>query len=258
MSERKRPVIAVCGKGGAGKTTVAAMLTKGFAQDAHSKTLVVDADPTSGLALALGVSPHKTLNDIRMEILGQSQNRTLSKQELAQAVDYHLWDAIYEHHNIAFLSIGRPDEKGCYCTINSLLKNSIANLAAQFNRTLIDAEAGVEQINRDVVSAINILLLVSDTSTKGLRVAETIHQVSEQRGHFASTFLLINKARNEAEVHAIQNKTRLSLSGWIPEDDTIRIFDSEARSFFNLPDCPAEQAMARCLPQLTGTMLAES
>ena len=78
-------------------------------------------------------------------------------------------EALAEHGELALLVVGRPEEEGCYCKLNSFLRRAIEALSAQFNLTLIDAEAGIEQVNRRVMRSVDQLLLVSDPSQKGLR-----------------------------------------------------------------------------------------
>ena len=244
--------LVVCGKGGVGKTTVSALITRHLATRPDRRALVVDADHAGGLTVALGLNPASTLNDIRLAALAERKAQTTSrKHDLSQSLDYRLLAALAERQNIAFLALGRPDEAGCFCPVNTLLKRSIEVLASQFDVTLVDAEAGVEQINRDVVGAIGALLLVADTSVKALRVAEAVSRVAgrlqDARGNTPPMGLLINRVRAPAEVDAIGAQTKLPLLGWIPEDPMVREFDAQAKSFFDLPPCPGATAVDAAL-----------
>lgn len=251
MKPQETPkVIAVCGKGGVGKTTSSAILASLLAQKLARRTLAVDADHASGLSLALGIEPVTTLEMLRIEATERLKRGKTSKRSLAPTLDYLLFDALVERESLAFLAVGRQGDPGCYCSLNRFLRSSIAALAAQFEVTLIDAEAGVEQVNRDVVAELSYLLLVTDTSAKGLRVAETIRSVTSERGHDVPHGLLVNRVRDESEVEAIRDKTHLDVVGWIPEDDTVRRFDAEERSFLELPDCPAARAFGVFLQNL--------
>src|SRR5450756_2130876 len=163
-------IVAVCGKGGVGKTTVTAVAARELSRLKDIKALVVDADPGGGLEMALSIKPKKTLNDVRKEIIEEAKAGKRDERDLAVSVDYILAEALTEVGNLAFLSIGRPEDEGCYCKVNVILRDAIEGLAGRFDVTVIDAEAGIEQVNRKVMGEVDYVLLVSDTSTKGIRV----------------------------------------------------------------------------------------
>jgi CO dehydrogenase maturation factor len=234
-----KTVIAVCGKGGVGKTTVSALLTRSFRKPGGPKTLIIDADPAGGLAMALGLAPRRTLNDVRITTFAAAKNKAADREELAASLDYLLLEAITEVDNLAFLPIGRPEEIGCFCSVNSLLRDAVETLVDRFDLALIDAEAGVEQINRQVMRRVTHLLLVADTSVKALRVAETIHAVAGA----PTAGLLINRVRDDAEAAAARARTSLPVIGLAPEDALVRRFDAEEMSFFEMPSCPAGEAV---------------
>ena len=236
-------VIAVCGKGGVGKTTVTALLSRLLAEGDNGRILVVDADPAIGLGLALNQFPDRSVNDVRKEIISTVKQHSTDSVDLAASVDYKLMEIIMETGNLGFLSVGRPEEEGCYCQLNTLLREAIETLSSHFDLTLIDAEAGVEQVNRRVMRSVSHLLLVSDTALKGIRVAETIRNVADEAVKYSKLGLLINRARSEEDFHNLSAKTDLPVLGWIPEDDTVKEFDIDARSFLEIPGCPALDAV---------------
>lgn len=236
-------VVAVCGKGGVGKTTVSALLSRLLSEDGSGKVLVVDADPAVGLGLALNRFPERTVNDIRKEIISAVRERSTDSTDLAASVDYKMMEIVTESGNLGFLSVGRPEEEGCYCQLNTLLREAIETLSSHFDLTLIDAEAGVEQVNRRVMRSVSHLLLVSDTALKAVRVAESIRKVADDAVNYSRLGLLVNRARSEEDARRLAAHTDLPFLGWIPEDDTVREFDAEARSFLELPACPALEAV---------------
>jgi CO dehydrogenase maturation factor len=232
-------ILAVCGKGGVGKTTVTAVAAKALYE--------LDADPAGGLGMALSIDPKKTLNDVRKEIVEEVKAGLRDERDLAVSLDYLLAEAITERGNVGFLSIGRPEDAGCYCKVNVLLKEAIEGLAGRFDRTVIDAEAGIEQVNRKVMGAVDYVLLVSDTSAKSLRVVETIKDVADRMIGGEDTGLLVNRVRTDGEFRRSVAATKLDVLGYVPEDDTIREFDGGERSFFGLPECPASSAIVEAL-----------
>lgn len=237
--------IAFCGKGGVGKTTLAALFTRLTLENKDLKTLVIDADPTGGLSLALSLPIKKTINDLRKEVVAAVKEKKSDTSSLAASVDYRLLESLTEYENIAFLAVGRPEEEGCYCQVNAFLRASIEYLSGKFDLTLIDAEAGVEQVNRRVVSSVNRLFLVTDLSQKGLRVAETVHRVASTSGKFNEIGLIINRVTSEDALKKTLKDITLPLVGNLPEDKTISSFDSEGKSFLEFPSCPSLQAANR-------------
>ena len=175
-NKQKHPLlIAVCGKGGVGKTSISALVIKILAEKADRRILAIDADPAVGLATALGFKGERTVNDIRNDLIGRiEKGESENRQALLAALDYEVFAALEERENVAFLAIGRPEKEGCYCKVNDMLRDIIESVARNFDYVVIDGEAGIEQVNRRVLSTVTHLLLVSDASAKGLKVIETI------------------------------------------------------------------------------------
>jgi len=243
-------VIATLGKGGVGKTTIAAMLVKALAESGAGKVLAIDADPAGGLGLALDLPVSKTVNDVRMEIIEAVKEGSNNKPELAISLDYRLLEALAERDNVAFLSVGRPEEEGCYCQLNTLLREAIEVLSRGFDITVVDAEAGIEQINRRVMRSVDILLLVSDTSLKGMKVASSIAEAAKEAADFSEALFMLNRVRPDESPEALASTWGRRLCGWLPEDETVHLFDRQGRSFLDLPDCRAYAALREAMTVL--------
>lgn len=242
--------LVVCGKGGVGKTTVSALIARHLARS-EARALLVDADHAGGLEVALGVTPVRTLNDVRLEAVAELRTQRASrKPDLAAGLDYRLLEALVERDRLAFLALGRPEEDGCFCSVNTVLKRALEVLTREFDVSLIDAEAGLEQINRAVVGTVEHLLLVTDTSVKALRVAEATASVAKRLSLAADVGLIVNRLEGGDDRDAVAARTTLPIIAWLPEDATVRRFDAEALSFFDLPDVPASRALTPALKHL--------
>lgn len=179
------------------------------------------------------------MDDIRNDLInsikkGESQDKAATLNML----DYELFDALTEYNNVALLAIGRPESEGCFCKVNSLLKDIIQDLAKNFDVVLVDGEAGVEQINRRVMKTVDHLIMISDTSAKGVNVANTIMHLAQDNKavDYKSIGMILNRVRDEREIESIKNNASLNILGWLPEDDLIREFDFHGRSFIDFPD----------------------
>jgi len=244
--------IAVVGKGGVGKTTISALLVKVLSK--KGKVLAIDADPAGGLSAALGVKVEKTLEDVRNEIVNMIRER-YDKVEVASSVDYKVLEALHEHEMFSFLAMGRPESEGCYCQLNSMLREAIEFLSTSFDYVVIDGEAGIEQINRRVMRSADVLLVVTDTTKKGFHVANQIRSVAEKAVMFRRCALVVNKVREPLEVVS-KDFDSVFL---VPEDEVIFEFDVEGRPLLDINDSPALRSvekMVKTLLSSEGDLLA--
>ncbi len=244
-------IIALCGKGGVGKTSLSAAIVKILTEDPTKKVLAIDADPAVGLATSLGMEVTKTVDDIRNDLIRRvTQGDSEDKSQMVSRLDYEMISALVEDGNLAFLAIGRPEKEGCYCQVNHILKDIIATIVGNFDYVVIDGEAGVEQVNRRVMEKVTHLILVSDASAKGLNVVKTINQVSDESIEYKKSGLILNRLRSIKEKERVSVPEELNYLGWIPEDDTIRNKDIEGGSILTIDDCEALRATRACLVKM--------
>lgn len=245
-------ILAFAGKGGVGKTSLAALTVRLITQQNPSaRVLAIDADPAVGLATALGVDVTHTVDDVRKAFIEAFEDgRKRAAIEVLNEAHYEITDSIVETEKFAFLAIGRPEGAGCYCKVNAFLKDIIGALAESFDYVVIDGEAGIEQVNRRVMEKVTHLVLVSDASRKGTGVIQTIKQVADQLCMYEKAGALINRVKSEA-VQAVVDTGSIEILGFLPEDDDLAMLDVEGRSLYELPaDAPALQALEAALHKM--------
>lgn len=248
MVNEKTIILAVCGKGGVGKTSVSAVMTKILLEHKDVKILAIDADPAIGLSTALGIEVKRTVDDVRKEIIEKSKTKEKQdKQTIISNLEYELFDALVEKDNLAFLAIGRPEDDGCFCKVNSLLKDIIGSLASNFDYVIIDGEAGIEQVNRRVMEKVTHLVLVSDASAKGINVINTINKVASKMMEYDEVGLILNRLRIKEEINKINLPNDIPLMGYIIDNDELRDFDIEGRSILELPDGEMVKSVRKAL-----------
>ena len=235
--DKKTQIIAVAGKGGDGKTSLAGAIVK-LLVEAHpdKKILAIDADPAVGLSTVLNVEVDKTIDDIRKEVIKNVEGGdTKTAVELLGEAKYEIMDAVVEQDGYAFIAIGRPETAGCYCKINSYLKEVITMLSDKFDYVVIDGEAGIEQINRRVMEKVTHLLLVTDASKKGCQVVQTIKKVADELVMYDRIGVIANRIP-DMEVAKLMDIGGLELLSVIQSDSKLAQADVLGENVFNLPD----------------------
>ncbi|MBQ1721909.1 MAG: AAA family ATPase, partial [Lachnospiraceae bacterium] len=215
--ENKPIVLAVAGKGGVGKTSLASVMVKLLVEAyPDKKILAIDADPAVGLSTALGVDVELTLDDIRREAVEAAEKGDAQATvEVLGEARYRIFDAMVELDGFSFIAIGRPEAAGCYCKINTYLKEVIATVADNFDYIVIDGEAGIEQINRRVMEKVTHLMLITDSSKKGCDVVKTIKSVADNLVMYDKVGVVVNRVPSE-DVLQYMDLGDIPLLGWIP------------------------------------------
>ncbi|MDD3415709.1 MAG: AAA family ATPase [Lachnospiraceae bacterium] len=230
-------ILAFAGKGGVGKTSLAAVSVKLLtAAYPDKRILAIDADPAVGLSTALGIEVELTIDDIRKEVVKTvEEGNTRSAIELLGEAQYRITDAIVESEGFAFIAIGRPEAAGCYCKINSYLKAVIQMLSKNFDYVVIDGEAGIEQINRRVMEKVTHLILVTDSSRKGTDVIQTIKAVAEELVMYEEVGAVVNRMPDMSMKEYIHTGDIPVLS-YIGIDSRLTQFDLTGKNVFHLPE----------------------
>jgi len=228
--------IAMAGKGGTGKTTLAGFLIKYLVQKGETPVLAVDADSNTNLNEVLGVSLTDTLGTSREEMKDGVVQQGMTKQMF---MEIKLAEAVVEGEGFDLIAMGRPEGPGCYCAANTLLTMYLEKLINNYPFVVMDNEAGMEHISRLTTNNVNLLLVVSDASIRGIETAGRISSlVDELKIAAEKRFLIINQAR-EGITDSLQKaitKHGLNLAGTIPKDDLLYDFDMAGNPTVTLPD----------------------
>ena len=227
--EDKTKIIAVAGKGGVGKTSLAGVIVKLLVESfPDKKILAIDADPAVGLSTVLNVDVDKTIDDIRKEVIKNVEDGdTKSAVELLGEAKYEIYDALKEQDGYAFIAIGRPESAGCYCRINSYLKEVITMLSDQFDYVVIDGEAGMEKVTH--------LLLVTDASKKGCQVVKTIKDVADELVMYDKIGVIANRLP-DSKVTELMDIGDMQLLAAIESDEELARADVLGENVLKLSD----------------------
>jgi len=228
--------IALAGKGGTGKTTMAGMLIKYLLKKNKTPILAVDADCNSNLNEVLGVEIKNTLGNAREEMKKGDVPSGMTKDVF---MEMKLEEAVVEAEGFDLIVMGQPEGAGCYCAANTLLTNYLERLSGNYPYIVMDNEAGMEHISRLTTNNVNILLIVSDSSRRGLQAAVRIDKLARcLKIVVDKSYVVINQAREAPSQQAREmiKNARLELIGTVPEDDLIYDYDFKGRPTIEMPE----------------------
>ena len=248
-----KKLIAMAGKGGTGKTTLAALIIRALKDEAGS-LLAIDADPNHNLWQWLGLKRNETVMDIVEGINKNSGSMPpgITKQRY---IDFKIQESLEESNFFDLLSMGRPEGPGCYCYANNLLRDTIEKLARNSEFVVVANEAGMEHLSRRLKRKISSLFITSDFSVIGLRSAKNISILVDSLDiKVDEKFLVLNRVSADAlRLQTEIDKTGLRLAGLIPYDENLEKISVEGGSIFDLEETsPAVKAMKGLTKSLKG------
>jgi CO dehydrogenase maturation factor len=169
-------LIAFSGKGGSGKTTLAALVVRELIRQGKRPVLAVDADPNATLALNLGVDCPGTISDLRDQMQDAAQKPSEIPKE--RLMDQWLAELLSEQTGFDLLTMGRPEGPHCYCYVNGLLRRYLKLLRDNYPYVVVDCEAGMEHLSRLTIDDVDTLVLVAEPTSVGLTTANRIAELS--------------------------------------------------------------------------------
>jgi CO dehydrogenase maturation factor len=256
---RMSKTIALAGKGGTGKTTIAALLIHSLTPRIRGPLLAVDADPASNLHMALGMPMPTTLGEIREQMASTVNANQLgvsiSRQEY---LDREVRMALEEGRKVDLIAMGRPEGQGCYCAFNHLLRQIMDNLSRSYEYIIIDNEAGMEHLSRRTTRDVDLLLLVTDPTMRGVHtVSEMIELSREVEINVERMMLVVNRVQDglpKLLQEAIEG-LGIEVAAVIPADDEVNQLDAMGQPLVQLNgSSPALQAMETLTTYIESTL----
>lgn len=230
--------VALAGKGGTGKTTLASLIIRFLNSRGKGPILAVDADPNANLAEGLGLEVKETVGKMLASFMDEKLNFPpgMSKETY---LEYRLNELLVESKGIDLLVMGRGEGSGCYCYPNVILRKYIDILTKNYPYVVLDNEAGMEHVSRRLSDHIDLMLVVSDYSLKGVRAAGRIRELTQElKLEVGKQFLVINRAPEnlDTSIREEMERQRLNLLGVIPVDEEVFQYDLKGKPIMNLSD----------------------
>jgi len=245
--------IAVAGKGGCGKTSITALVIRYLKKNGKTPILAVDADPNANLGESLGLKVPQTIGKILDDF--QHEKISIPPGMTKEAyLDYKLNETLVESQGLDLITMGRGQGPECYCYPNTVLKKFIDGLSDSYAYVVMDNEAGMEHLSRKTTEDVDVLLLVSNHSVKGVRAISRILELADElKLHVKKKYILINMVPDKLDPLVADELKLLGLKAdiIIPEDKTLYRQDLEQKPLMEMPDnSPAVQAVAGLMAEL--------
>ena len=258
--------IALAGKGGVGKTTIAGMVIKYLAQTQDGAILAIDADPSSNLNMVLGLDIDWTVGDIREDMLSQVKTSLtaggaamgalpggVSKHEY---LDYEIRSSLAEGNHFDLIAMGRSEGPGCYCAVNHNLRDVVDSISKNYRYVVIDNEAGMEHLSRRTTRDVDYMLIVTDPTQRGLVAAQRIADLRNELDiRVENAYLILNRLSGPMPptLEASIDKLQVPLLGIVPADSELMEFEFSGRPLVELgDDSPVFRSVAEMMEQMLG------
>jgi len=246
-------IIGIAGKGGVGKTTIAALLIRSLLGRGLKPLLAVDADPNSCLHEKIGVEAGRTLGQIREESvhLKHESPAGIAKRDI---LEMEVQSAIIEGTGFDVLAMGRQEGPGCYCAVNNLLRSFVDGLGGAYKAVVIDNEAGMEHLSRRTNAGVDVMLFVCQPTRSSARALGRLKALAESLDfRIGAEYVVVNRANCvlEAAVQAEIEGVGLETIGFVPEDEAVLRCESQDESLLKLP---ADSAAAAAVDQIVNKL----
>ncbi len=256
--------IALAGKGGVGKTTIAGMIIKYLMDTKNGPILAIDADPSSNLNMVLGLDLQWTVGDIREDLLNQVKHSLTADGAAMGALpggvtkrdylDYQIRSSLSEGDQVDLIAMGRSEGPGCYCAVNHNLREVVDSISKNYRYVIIDNEAGMEHLSRRTTRDVQHLLIVTDPTQRGIIAAERIAGFRNELDiKIENAYLVLNRVSDGIPLPIKERIPHLDipLIGVIPSNEELSKLDYDGRPLIELGnDSPIYQAVSAILSKI--------
>ena len=230
--------IAVAGKGGTGKTSIASLIIRYLRKDGKGPILAVDSDPNANLGESLGLNTIQTIGSIIASFNEEKINIPPGMTKEAY-LEIRLNETVVESKGLDLITMGRGEGPECYCYPNSVLRKFVDTLSGNYAYMVMDNEAGMEHLSRRTTQNVDVLLIISDHSVKGVRTVSRIRDlVSELKLVVNRQAVVINSVPTALDPLIAEELVRLGIDpiAIIPWDDELHEYDIKLKPLLDLPD----------------------
>jgi CO dehydrogenase maturation factor len=249
--------IAVAGKGGCGKTSLASLIIRYLKNNGMKPILAVDADANANLGESLGLTVTRTVGELLDEFQGEKINIPPGMSKEAY-LDFKLNSILVESPGLDLLTMGRGEGPECYCYPNLMIRKFADELSGNYAYTVMDNEAGMEHLSRRTTQNVDTLLLVSNHSVKGVRTIARIQELATSLKLVVHKELaIINMVPDKLDPLVSEELDRLGIepAAVIPEDEELYRYDLELKP---LVDMPETSKAVRAVDDLMGKVLEKA
>lgn len=245
--------IVVMGRGGSGKTSFVALMTKYFIEINDTPLLLVDVDPDQNLGELVGVDlkeeGKKTISELLTATFLKEGGTTVGIPP-SERMESKIWEkGLYEGASFDLIAVGTKFMEGCYCLPNAALKKALESLAKTYRYVLIDSPAGLEHLNRRIAAKVNDIFDIIDPSKKSFAHVERAHKIVEEIEIEFQNFYVVGGYRfPEALDTEVRKRTSLEFLGRIAYDKEVENYSLSGKSLLELPSTsPAYHSLKKIM-----------
>jgi len=241
--------IVSTGRGGAGKSTFVALMSRYL----KSPSLLIDLDPDLSLADMLGIDFHREGKRTVVEALYDAVSERKSGGSPLTPVEDRfrglIWgDCVYEGKGFDLITLGTKDLEGCYCYPDHLLRKTISQLSKNYTNVVIDSPAGLEHLNRNIVSEVDELFVILDPSEKSFIHIKKVKAILKEVGVMYHRFYVLGNHMFDEESEKYLKEIDGAYLGKIDYDGNVEEYNLKGESLSKLPDdSPACRSVKRIL-----------
>jgi CO dehydrogenase maturation factor len=245
--------IALAGKGGTGKTTIAALLISQLCAQDMKPVLAIDADADANLGTLLGIAGNETLGELREDALKKVKNLPagMTKQSY---FELGLHEIVAESEGFDLITMGRGEGAGCYCYLNSLIRKFIDDLSPSYKWVIMDNEAGLEHISRRTTKDIDALIVVVTDNPLSYNSAQNVQEILDDiGGRIRKKYLVTNLIKDDNRRKKIVErlgKINMEYLCDVPFDAKLDDVIFNGESLMNLKDSPAVESIKYILERI--------